>query len=109
MTVVKSKRKESVMLFYHLALEIRKNLTFRILKDSGKVIYTQTQKGLRREKRRLYKLRYKYDLGLIPASDIDNAFKSWCGNVYKNYPHTSYFRLKYIKRLYNQLFGDLLL
>lgn len=71
MTVVKSKRKESVMLFYHLALEIRKNLT------------------------------------LIPASDIDNAFKSWCGNVYKNYPHTSYFRLKYIKRLYNQLFGDL--
>lgn len=77
------------------------------IKDSGKVIYTQTQKGLRREKRRLYKLRYKYDLGLIPASDIDNAFKSWCGNVYKNYPHTSYFRLKYIKRLYNQLFGDL--
>ena len=35
MTVVKSKRKESVMLFYHLALEIRKNLTFRILKDFG--------------------------------------------------------------------------
>lgn len=79
------------------------------IKDSEKVIYTQTQKGLRRERRRLYKLRYKYDLGLIPASDIDNAFKSWCGNVYKNYPHTSYFRLKYIKRLYNQLFGDLLL
>lgn len=79
------------------------------IKDSGQVIYTQTQKGLRREKRRLYKLRHKYDLGLIPASDIDNAFKSWCGNVYKNYPHTSYFRLKYIKRLYNQLFGDLLL
>ncbi|WP_406022522.1 hypothetical protein [Succinivibrio sp.] len=55
------------------------------------MIYTQTQKGLRREKRRLYKLRYKYDLGLIPAGDIDNAFESWCGNVYKNYPHTSYF------------------
>lgn len=77
------------------------------IKDSGKVNYIQTQKGLRREKRRLYKLKNKYNSSLIPAIDIDNAFKSWCGNVYKNYPHTSYFRLKYIKRLYNQLFGDL--
>lgn len=77
------------------------------IKDSGKVLYTQTQKGLKREKQRLYKLKSRYNQGLISLSDIQNAFKSWCGNVYKNYPHTSYFRLKYIIGLYNQLFGDL--
>lgn len=35
MSVVKSKRKESSMLFYHTALELRRYLTFRILKDFG--------------------------------------------------------------------------
>ena len=69
--------------------------------DTGKLIKRINKETVKRERRKLKKLRKKLDNGEIDYKDIETSYKSWRGNL-KHY--SSYHTLKNMDNLYNELF-----
>ena len=72
-----------------------------ILTDSGHLIKKLLPKAFTRERRKLKKYAKRLEEGKMPYKDIENAYKSWRGNVDKFHNARS---LANMDRLYNELF-----
>lgn len=69
--------------------------------DTGKLIKRINKETVKRERRKLKKLRKKLDNGEIDYKDIETSYKSWRGNLKR---YSSYRTLKNMDNLYNELF-----
>lgn len=72
-----------------------------ILTDTGKVIMIPSKDKIVRERRKLKKLRQKFDNNEISYDEIEKHYKSWRGGLEK---YNSYYKLKNMDDLYNKLF-----
>ena len=69
--------------------------------DTGKLIKRINKETVKRERRKLKKLRKKLDNGEIDYKDIETSYESWRGNLKR---YSSYHTLKNMDNLYNELF-----
>lgn len=72
-----------------------------ILTNTGKVIMIPSKDKIVRERRKLKKMRQKFDNNEISYSEIEKHYKSWRGGLEK---YNSYYKLKNMDDLYNKLF-----
>lgn len=103
----------AICLEYGIFINIKKtqiikiSSTFTFLKtrysltESGKVIQRLSRDSITRERRKLKKYKELVDCGKMSYKDVENAYKSWRGNVKK---YASYHVLKNMDLLYNDLF-----
>ena len=87
---------------------IKHGFTFLQIKYSiqdGKIIKRPTHKKIVRERRRLKKYKKKLDAGIMTRVDIQNAYKSWRGNVIRDHNrcHKTIYEMD---KLYKSLFGE---
>lgn len=78
------------------------------LSDTGKVYYKPNRTSLTRERRKLKHQLRKCKAQKLPLSDIIVSYKSWQGNIIRQYPNTSSNTLQSFDDLFKRLFGDVL-
>lgn len=78
------------------------------LASTGKVFYSPSRTSITRECRKLKHQHRRYLNKKLPLCDIVASFKSWRGNIIRQYPHVSSKTLQSIDDLFKRLFGDIL-
>lgn len=74
------------------------------LLSNGKVVKKIYKKSIVKERRKLKKLRQKYDKGRVTMEDIYQSFQSWRAYTYT---FDAYNAIQNMEKLYKQLFGNL--
>lgn len=77
------------------------------LSETGKVFYSPGRTALRRERRKLKHQLRRHMNGKLPLADIKVSYKSWRGNIIRQYPHMSSKTLQSFDDQFKRLFGEL--
>ncbi len=77
------------------------------LSSTGKVFYSPSRISLTRQRRKLKHQFRRYKAGKLPLHEIQVSYKSWRGNIIRQYPHTSSNTLQSFDELFKRLFGEL--
>lgn len=78
------------------------------LTATGKVLYSPSRVALTRERRKLKHQLRRHHNRKLPLHDIIVSYKSWRGNIIRQYPHMSSKTLQSFDGLFKRLFGDVL-
>ncbi len=76
------------------------------LKDTGAVFWRPVKACMKRERQKLKHLKNKLDANKITKQDIETAYKSWRGNIVKQFPKISRSITCKFDALYKSLYED---
>lgn len=76
------------------------------LTSTGAVFWKPCKESLRRERNKLKRLKNKLNQGRLQLLDIQTAYKSWRGNIIKQFPKISRSITCKFDALYKELYGD---
>lgn len=75
------------------------------LTNTGKVLYKPCKSCLKRERLKLKRIAHLYHIGKLSLDDIKNAYKSWRGNIIRQYPRASRSIIFKFDKQFTSLFG----
>lgn len=76
------------------------------LTESGRVLYKPAATTLRRERHRLRNMMRRHRAGKLSLDDIKDGYRSWRGNIRRQYPQVAAQILTTFDKLFSQLYGD---
>lgn len=80
--------------------------TYKLTK-TGKVLYSPCRISLVRERRKLKRMHHLFKSGALSLNDVKTCYKSWRGNLIRQYPQMSKKTLANFDNLYSKLYGEL--